>query len=59
MMDTSPDLEVGAANTVPQSVQVELYRFVKQLDDQYNFPHGLDIYYHLLSALNQYFKKLP
>lgn len=58
MMDVSDNLEVGVANAVPKPAQVELYKFVKSLDDQYNFPHGLDVYYHLLSALNQYFRKL-
>lgn len=58
MMEISPELEVGCDNRVPQPVQAQLYKFVKSVDDTYNFPHGLDVYYHLLSALNQYFKQL-
>ena len=59
MMELHPDLEIPVDTSVPPHVQELLYTFVRTVDREYNFPHGLTIYYHLLSALNQYFKKLP
>lgn len=57
-MDLPGELEVGSVNYTPPEVQLKLYQFVKELDDQYDFEHGMLIYHHLLSALNQYFTKL-
>ena len=59
MMELHPDLEIPVECSVPPHVQEQLYTFVRTIDREYNFEYGLTIYYHLLSALNQYFKKLP
>lgn len=57
-MDSPGDLEVGAVNHTPPDVQVMLYKFVKAVDDKYDFEYGMLVYHHLLSALNQYFTKM-
>lgn len=58
VMTVSDHYEIPVHNATPPDAQAKLYDFVRELDAEYNFPAGLDIYYHLLSALNQYFKKL-
>jgi hypothetical protein len=59
MMKSNTQYVAGDANTVPPSVQVQLYKWVKDLDATHQFPNGLDVYYQLLTVLNKHFAKLP
>jgi tRNA U34 5-carboxymethylaminomethyl modifying enzyme MnmG/GidA len=58
-MKSSTQYVAGDTNTVPPTVQVQLYRLVKDLDAAHNFHSGLDLYYQLLTVLNKHFAKLP
>lgn len=57
-MTASTTMVAGPVNHVPPSVQQELYQLVVGLDGTYHFPHGQDVYWHLLNTLNQHFKTL-
>jgi hypothetical protein len=59
MMKSSTQYVAGDINTVPPHVQVQLYKWVKDLDRTHNFYNGLDVYYQLLTVLNKHFTKLP
>jgi hypothetical protein len=59
MMKSSTQYVSGDTNTVPPTVQVQLYKLVKDLDAEHNFHNGLDLYYQLLTVLNKHFAKLP
>jgi hypothetical protein len=59
MMKSSVTYTQGEPNTVPPSVQVKLYRLVKDLDRTHNFYSGLDLYRQMLTVLNKHFAKLP
>jgi len=58
-MKSSTQYVAGDTNTVPPTVQVQLYRLVKDLDRTHQFANGLDVYYQLLVVLNKHFAKLP
>jgi tRNA U34 5-carboxymethylaminomethyl modifying enzyme MnmG/GidA len=59
MMKSNTQYVAGDTNTVPPTVQVQLYKLVKDLDATHNFHSGLDVYYQLLAVLNKHFAKLP
>lgn len=56
MMTSSTTLVPGPVNSVPPSVQQQLWQLVTKLDAEYHFVHGQDVYWHLLTTLNQHFK---
>ena len=56
MMKSSNQLQPGNVNRITPELQLELYKFVKLADQVYEWPNGLDVYYHMLNTLNEHIK---